>query len=139
MSHQSERSSAVDAALLATPTGAGNTSAEPVDVSLLELISVPERFKDRWVRLMGFVVIEFEGNAIYLHAEDFEHSLTRNALWIDVRDAQLAQQGGPGYAIVEGQFQPNVRGHLELFSGAITHVQRLVPWPGRIEQKAAPK
>lgn len=106
---------------------------------MLELISVPERFKDRWVRVMGLVVIEFEGNAIYLHAEDFEHSITRNALWLDLRDAHWAQPGGPGYAIVEGQFQPNVHGHLDLFSGAISHVQRLIPWPGRTEQKAAPK
>jgi len=106
---------------------------------MLELISVPERFKDRWVRVMGFVVIEFEGNAIYLHAEDFEHSMTRNALWIDVRDAQLAHYKSPGYAIVEGQFQANVHGHLELFSGAISHVQRLIPWPGRTTPKAPPK
>ena len=115
--------------------GAG--SSDPVAVSLLELIATPERFKGRWVRLMGFAVLEFEGNAVYLHEEDYLHSLTRNALWLDDRDIALAQPNGPGYAIIEGQFDPDVHGHLDLFSGGLVHVQRLSPWADIPRQKGS--
>lgn len=28
--------------------------------------------------------MEFEGNVIYLHDEDFRHGLTKNGLWVDL-------------------------------------------------------
>jgi hypothetical protein len=36
--------------------------------------------------------LEFEGNAIYLHQEDFQQALTKNALWVDIpKDMTRAQ------------------------------------------------
>jgi hypothetical protein len=129
---------AVDAAPVATSAAAGTAAADPIDVSIVELIAVPERFRDRWVRLMGFVVIEFEGDAVYLHAEDYEHVIVRNALWLDLRDARATKPGRPGYAMVEGQFNPDVHGHLNLFAGGLSHVQRIDPWGRRSAPKASP-
>jgi hypothetical protein len=114
----------------------GASASDPVAVSLLELIATPERFKGRWVRLMGFAVLEFEGNAVYLHEEDYLHSLTRNAVWLDLKGSAVAQPNGPAYAIVEGRFDPDVHGHLDLFAAGLVQVQRLSPWAGGGRPKA---
>lgn len=52
------------------------------DVSLIQLIAQPEKFEGKRVRFIGFLRIEFEGNAIYLHREDFDHGITKNGLWL---------------------------------------------------------
>ena len=54
------------------------------DVSLIQLIAQPEKFEGTRVRLIGFLRIEFEGNAIYLHREDFDHGIAKNGLWVDL-------------------------------------------------------
>ena len=131
-------SATVDAGAASRPAAAG-TATDPMDVSMIELIAAPERFRHRWVRLMGFAALEFEGNAVYLHQEDYDHSMTRNALWLDTRGAKRTQAGGPGYSIVEGQFEPDLHGHMDLFAGGLSPVQRLTAWPGRAALEAAPK
>ena len=51
------------------------------DASIVELIATPEMFDGKRVRTVGFVHLEFEGNGLYLHKEDWTHSLYRNGLW----------------------------------------------------------
>lgn len=62
------------------------------DVSLIQLIAQPEKFEGKRVRFIGFLRIEFEGNAIYLHREDFDHGIEKNALWVAVPDDMTKQQ-----------------------------------------------
>ena len=56
----------------------------PQDVSIVQLLATPEKFDGKLVRVIGFLCLAFEGDAVYLHREDFDHSLTQNALWVDV-------------------------------------------------------
>ena len=63
-----------------------SVAAEPLDVSLVQLIANPKDYHGKIVRAIGFVRLEFEGNAIYLHQEDYKHGITKNGLWIDVTD-----------------------------------------------------
>jgi hypothetical protein len=102
------------------------------EVSIIELISRPELFHGKQVRVIGYVRLEFEGNAIYLSKESHEAGIFKNALWLDPPPrSPLAQKGaswGPRYAIVEGRFDATDHGHLGLFSGAITDTTRLDPW-----------
>lgn len=116
-------------------TGVGVSAEHPRDASLIELISSPERFRGRWVRIIGYVVLEFEGNAVYLHEEDFVHGIVRNALWLEVDSSGPPPLTRPGYAIVEGRFAADMHGHMGLFSGALTEIRRVSPWAGR---QAAP-
>ena len=111
--------------------GAGTSAEHPADASLIELISSPERFRGLWVRVIGYVVLEFEGNAIYLHEEDFTHSIMRNALWLEVGSNGTPTPERPGYAIVEGRFAADAHGHMGLFAGALTEIKRISPWAGR--------
>ena len=107
-------------------------ASEPVEVSMVELVATPAAFAHKRIRVVGFVSLEFEGNAIYLHREDWQRGLTRNGIWLDVTtyDGGHAIAGRkPGYAIVEGVFEPETHGHMGLFSGSIAQLSRLDPWP----------
>lgn len=98
------------------------------DVSLIELIAQPERFDGERIRFLGFFTPLFEGTAIYLHREDFDHGISRNAVWIDIPADMTNQQFGEvgmGYVICVGVFRAAHRGHMNMFSGAVTDVERL--------------
>ena len=106
---------------------------EPSDVSIIRLIGSPKDYARKAVRIVGYLSIEFEGDAIYLHEEDFKRSLTTNALWVDARPdaiANLKKLSGQ-YVIMEGIFDPTAKGHMGLFSGAIGNITRADAWnPG---------
>ena len=105
------------------------SSGEPRLVSILQLISEPERFGGTKVQVVGFVSLEFEGTAVYLHREDFAESLTANGIWLDLSDDRERSRRKEGYSIVEGIFNPDHKGHMALFSGSIEHIERLAPMP----------
>lgn len=112
----------------------GHDESELEYVSLIELLGAPERFRDHRVRLVGYVNLEFEGNAVYLHKEDFENALTKNALWLDLGDTRVdpkfLKSGVHGYCVVEGEFWPDSHGHFSSFGGAIGKITRLAPGLG---------
>src|SRR5690349_6313687 len=55
----------------------------PVDVSLIQLIARPADFDKKMVRVIGFCHLEFEGNGLFVHRQDFEQSISKNGLWLD--------------------------------------------------------
>jgi hypothetical protein len=105
------------------------------DVSLVQLISTPERFDGRHVRVIGFVHLEFEGNAAYLHREDFDSGLLKNAVWVDFRRGTLSSSHpiNDRYVLLEGVFDARHFGHLGLFAGTLSDITRAEPWPSRAE------
>ena len=60
-----------------------SANQQSIQVSLIQLISNPEKYDGKPARLIGFLRLEFEGNALYLHREDYEQSLP-NGIWVDV-------------------------------------------------------
>jgi hypothetical protein len=112
----------VPSAMLAPP--AGNA---PITVSLVALLSRPGDFDGKPVRIVGFVHIEFESDAIYLHREDFEQNLVTNSLRLEVPLNPEFRALNDRYIIVEGTFQatPNSR----LRAGSIVGISRYDPLP----------
>jgi hypothetical protein len=105
------------------------------DISLIKLLANPELYNQQVVRVQGFLELEFEGTALYLHREDWEQMLTRNALWLDVR-AEIWERKfelTERYVQVKGVFQSDFRGHMDLFGGAITQIQDIRTTPSREE------
>jgi hypothetical protein len=101
------------------------------DVSILQLIAQPEKFDGKRVRFIGFLRIEFEGDAIYLHREDFDHGILRNAVWVNIPADMTRQQQNEvnmRYVICVGVFQAARHGHMGMFSGEIVSVRRLEFW-----------
>jgi hypothetical protein len=112
---------------------------EPRDmaVSLIQLIANPAAFDGKRVLLTGYVVLEAENTAVYLHESDARYGITRNGLWLEVplggesHRARFHQR----YVLIEGTFNARRRGHRELFSGTLEHIGRLEvvePRPGPV-------
>jgi hypothetical protein len=104
-------------------------------VSLIQLIANPASFDGKRVRLTGYVMLEADNRAVYLHESDAKYGIARNALWLDVPlggESHRVQLHGR-YALIEGTFNARRRGHRELFSGTIEDVGRfevVEPRPG---------
>lgn len=108
---------------------------EPVDVSLIQLISTPEVFNGKQIRTIGFARLEFEGNAIYLHSEDAKQAISKNGIWVDVPDEfkKDTKNFNGKYLIVQGTFDAVHKGHLGMYSGSLTNVSRFRPWSSGIQ------
>jgi hypothetical protein len=101
-------------------------SAEIPEVSLIQLIASPERYDGKRIMVQGFALVEFEGNALYLHKEDKDFGLSKNAIWLEVpeeKEASWKLHSG-SYVLVVGTFRAANRGHWDMFSGAIEGIIR---------------
>jgi hypothetical protein len=100
-------------------------------VSLIKLIANPQAFDGKVVRVVGYLHVEFEGNAIYLHRDDFEHAIYENSIWIhlpkDIPQAQI-KTVNDRYVICTARFIASRHGHMGMFSGELEDVRRLEPW-----------
>ena len=103
--------------------------------SLIELIARPEVYDGKRVVVSGFISFEFEGNALYLSANDWEHGILANSLVIEPppgfeSDTAPARKAvNRRYVMLEGTFDARKRSHLGVVSGAIGHISRLGPLP----------
>jgi hypothetical protein len=107
------------------------TDDRVTDVSIIQLISNPEKFDGRYVRIIGFVRLEFEGDAIYLHHDDYKYGIYSNGLWLNItkgccgKDLKSADRK---YVLVEGTFDIKNKGHMGLWSGSIKNIKRFQVW-----------
>ena len=103
---------------------------EPTDVSMVQLVATPERYQGKVIRVVAFLHIEFEGNGLYTHEEDYRRSLYKNGVWVDLsgRSYSDASKLNNSYVIAVGTFDATTMGHLGLWSGTLKDVQRLSPW-----------
>jgi len=112
----------------------GGPDMEAEEVSLVQLIANPQAYDNKIVRVLGFLHLEFEGNAIYLHREDFEHDIDKDAIWINLPKDITAKQAktvNDQYVICTARFRAGQHGHMGLFSGEFDGVTRLESWPYR--------
>ena len=85
--------------------------------------------------------MEFEGDAIYLHQDDYKHSIFKNGLWIDVSNdiQQKHADFDQKHVLVGGTFNAEWKGHMGLWSGSIQNISRCEARPSRQDQsKEAP-
>jgi len=110
-------------------------AAEPHNVSLVQLIANPTEYHGKLVRVIGFCRLEFEGNALYLHREDFERSIAKNAVWLSIGwpVPEPRRHLSDEYVLVEGTFDGENRGHMSAFSGELRSITRMERWAPRIE------
>lgn len=109
----------------------GVISSEDFNVSIVRLIATPERYHERKVQVEGFMNLEFEGDAIYLHKEDYEKGLTKNGFWVtfsDKLDRKEINKLNKGYVLIEGTFNKDRHGHMGLFGGEIYEITRIIKW-----------
>lgn len=74
-------------------------------ISLSTLIARPELYDGLRVRVEGYIHFEFEGNALYVHREDYREQLGTNSLFVRLRESfQRDSRCNDRYVIVEGRF-----------------------------------
>lgn len=82
------------------------------------------------MRVVGYLRLEFERNALYLNRDDFNNSVTKHALLLDLTNAQLRSSSklNNGHVIVEGVFSANDIRHGGMWPGSLNPVVRLNMW-----------
>lgn len=91
---------------------------------MVQLIATSENFDGKTIQVVGFLRLEFEGSVLYLHREDYDHGIYRNAIWVDFPADQDAQKVNGRYVFLQRIFRGKLHAHMDLFSGAITNVTR---------------
>ena len=102
--------------------------AEPVFTSLIKLIAGSDELRGQSVRVIGYSVLRFESRALYVTEADYRNAVTKNALWLQFEIQPEPAKFDECYVLVEGIFDPENRGHLQLYSGAIRDVSRIQVW-----------
>lgn len=103
------------------------------EVSIIQLIANPELFDGQDVRVIGFLHLEFEGDAVYLHRDDFDRSVFKNSVALNLNGSQEKtwRKLNNRYVIIEARFSSTAKGHFDLHSGSLHNIARLVDWPVR--------
>ena len=102
----------------------------PETVSMLQLIANPEKYDGKTVGVVGFLRLEFEGNELYLHKEDYDQRITKNGIWVDLSSKvkEDADKLDMHYVLVFGRFNAGKKGHMDLMSGSI-EIAAVTTWP----------
>lgn len=114
-------------------SNAGNISRpEILDISIINLIANPEKYHNKEVIISGYLNLQFEGTAIYIHKEDFDNGLRKNGLWVnffnEIKKEELSNAHG-NYVMIRGLFDMERKGHWGLWSGTIKDIKSVTPLP----------
>ena len=114
------------------------TASTVTDVSMIALLASPQQYEGRLVRTSGFLCIEFEGDALYLHKEDYRYGLTKNSFRLRLSKLQREQfkNLSSHYVLIEGTVYANGPETTDIWSGALGMISRLENWP--IDRGAKP-
>ena len=93
-------------------------------ISLVQLLANPAKYDGNRVRVVGYIHLEADNDAIYLHREDEENHLRRNGVRVAFTQGQSFEGCQDAYVLLEGVFQARASGRMALWSGAITHVTK---------------
>ena len=101
------------------------------EVSMVQLLSTPEKYDGNLVRVIGVGNLEFEGNYLSLSKEDHKYG-AGNSVWIELGEKAIsydeAKEYYGKYVFVEGLFDKDDRGHFDMFCGSIKNISRYQLW-----------
>lgn len=94
---------------------------QPARDSIIGMVANPEKYNQRQVSVLGFLSLNQENYAVFLHAEDFRQAIYSNALWLHIpseRKEQYKAFNGK-YCLVEGVFKSGDFGFGGFYAGAV--------------------
>lgn len=119
----------------------GQVTDRAENASIQDLITTPDRFAGKLVRVTGVMVLEFEGDAVYLSGADAERRITKNGIWLRIDYPKLGipeikpsdpeqlkeatynvktlKEMDGKFVVIEGFFDSRSHGHLGLYSGTL--------------------
>jgi hypothetical protein len=95
-------------------------------VSIVTLLAMPASSSAKQVQVSGFLVLDFEGQALYLHKEDYQEGLSLNSIYVSLTPAQQQQYKSldKTYVTIEASFQKR-RKSEDIFTGVLFHVREI--------------
>jgi len=105
----------------------------PTNVTVVQLIATPEKFDGKLIRVIGFLRLEFEGDVLYLHREDYENAILGDGIWVEFTPDMAKQSTilNMQYVLLEGVFSSSEHGHMDMCSGTIKQIRRAEQWVHR--------
>lgn len=93
---------------------------------MMELIAQPVSSSARRVQVAGFLVLDFEGEALFFHKEDYQKGLTRNAIRIALTEEQAKKYKdfAGTYVWVEASFIKR-KNSEDLYTGSLFDVRQI--------------
>lgn len=105
-------------------------------VSLISVVSSPEKYDGKGVRLIGAFRLEFESDTLCLHQEDLTQGLPQNCVGISLdpvslgTDLKTLEKFNGKYVLVEGTFHKSRQHEFgDFFVGAVKNISRVTLWP----------
>jgi hypothetical protein len=128
-----------------TPHADGETVSPEVwdetfkhSTSLIQIIANPDRYHNKKVCVIGFLRLQFEGNAIYISENDDKYMIWSNALWISLEDNTLqttspaiVEKFNERWVCITGIFDKDCHGSWGHYQGAIKNISYLDIQPDR--------
>ena len=104
-----------------------NGHYSPYQVPISDLIANPIGYNNKPVQVLGYLHLEFEGDAIYPTEQDYLNHRFKKAIWVHINQFKLRQASycNNHYVIIEGVFDGKDFGHIDLWSGAIRDITGL--------------
>ena len=101
---------------------------KPISVSTMQLIATPEKYDGKVIHVIGYLNLEFEGNALYCHKSDYDNRIYKNSIWLSIPKKgsyKLGKQCSKKYVSIIGTFNAKQNGHFGMFSGSIVGIRRI--------------
>ena len=113
---------------LATPTY--GQQGQPLRLSLVQLITNPERYDGKLVSVVGYLTFGYEGDGLYLHKEDYENGINADGLAVDRTKQMLKDREKlyDNYVLIVGVFRRQELPAIYVSTGRITNIQRCELW-----------
>jgi hypothetical protein len=115
---------------IASPLAYSQCEAQGGPTTLLQVLANPQKYDGQKLLVIGFLHLEFEGDGLYLHKEDFDNAIVGNVIWVDVSPEMKKRfsQINDKYVVISGTFDANSHGHMDLFSGTLNNITRCDVW-----------
>jgi hypothetical protein len=112
--------------------GGGSNKKDYQCVSLIQLISSPERYGETKVMVIGYLRLDFEGEALYLHEIDYDRYISPNSISLrldsDKLTAEQRKLDGQ-YVQVGGLYRQNHLRRFQVRAGSLSQIVLLEKWP----------
>jgi hypothetical protein len=98
-------------------------------ISLINLISTPEKYHGKKVQIIGYISLDFEKNGIYLNKDDYEYAIYSNGFSFSLPEGILKNSGNKfdkSYVLLAGTFNMNQKGKVGPWSGKLENITRMI-------------
>jgi hypothetical protein len=103
---------------------------------MINLIATPEKYHGEKVQLVGYMVLAYEEQAIYLSKLHSDNGMLKNGLvlWLEDEQTMKLKDLNWDYVLIERVFDAELKGPAGLYSGTLKEITRLEPAINRSDE-----